>query len=119
MSRLADFRRAEYALREQLQKLESMKADTSLTRELEFSEKLKSLMAEYQLTANEVFAILDPSMALQIKGKLKTKRRPRRTKIYRNPDTGATIETRGANHKLLKQWKAEYGAATVESWLQL
>ncbi|WP_434775473.1 histone-like nucleoid-structuring protein, MvaT/MvaU family [Pseudomonas oryzihabitans] len=76
-------------------------------------------MAEYQLTANEVFAILDPSMALQVKGELKTKRRPRCTKIYRHPGTGATIETRGANHKLLKQWKAEYGAATVESWLQL
>lgn len=118
MSRLADFRRAEHALREQLQKLESMKADTSLNRELEFAEKVKGLMAEYQFSANEVLAILDPNMATQGTGASKTTRRPRRTKVYRHPDTGATIETRGANHKLLKQWKAKYGTATVESWLQ-
>lgn len=76
-------------------------------------------MAEYQLTANEVFAVLDPQHGPSSQRRIETKRRPRRTKIYRHPGTGATIETRGANHRLLKQWKAEYGAATVESWLQL
>ncbi|MDG9812333.1 transcriptional regulator, partial [Pseudomonas juntendi] len=27
------------------------------------------------------------------------------------------IETKGGNHKLLKEWKAQYGADEVESWL--
>jgi hypothetical protein len=27
------------------------------------------------------------------------------------------VETKGGNHKVLKEWKAEYGSDTVESWL--
>lgn len=40
----------------------------------------------------------------------------REVKIYKNPHNGETIETKGGNHKLLKQWKAEYGSGEVESW---
>ena len=36
---------------------------------------------------------------------------------YRNPFTGEVVETKGGNHKILKDWKAEYGSDTVESWL--
>jgi len=28
------------------------------------------------------------------------------------------VETKGGNHKILKQWKQEHGSDTVESWLQ-
>lgn len=31
--------------------------------------------------------------------------------------TGEVIETKGGNHKGLKEWKSEHGAETVESWL--
>lgn len=34
-----------------------------------------------------------------------------------NPHTGEFIETKGGNHKGLKAWKVQYGAETVESWL--
>jgi hypothetical protein len=34
-----------------------------------------------------------------------------------NPDAGEIFETKGGNHKGLKEWKAEHGSATVESWL--
>jgi hypothetical protein len=44
-------------------------------------------------------------------------RKPRRVKIYKNPHTGEVVETKGGNHKTLKEWKAEHGSATVESWL--
>ncbi|WP_373561863.1 hypothetical protein [Pseudomonas syringae] len=28
------------------------------------------------------------------------------------------IETKGGNHRALKEWKAEHGADVVESWLK-
>lgn len=37
-------------------------------------------------------------------------------KVYKNPLTGEIVETKGGNHKLLKAWKAQFGAE-VESWL--
>jgi hypothetical protein len=43
--------------------------------------------------------------------------KPRQVKIYKNPHTGEVVETKGGNHKTLKEWKAEHGSATVESWL--
>jgi len=42
-------------------------------------------------------------------------RKPRQVKVYKNPHTGKVVETKGGNHKTLKEWKAEQGAATVES----
>jgi len=44
-------------------------------------------------------------------------RKARSVKIYKNPHTGEVIQTMGGNHKTLKEWKAEYGSDTVESWL--
>lgn len=44
-------------------------------------------------------------------------RKPRQVKVYKNPHTGELVETKGGNHRTLKEWKAQYGAATVESWL--
>jgi len=45
-------------------------------------------------------------------------RRARQTKVYRNPHNGEVVETKGGNHKILKQWKEQYGADAVEGWLQ-
>jgi hypothetical protein len=39
-------------------------------------------------------------------------------KVYQNPHTGELIETKGGNHRGLKAWKEQYGAATVDSWLR-
>jgi hypothetical protein len=46
-------------------------------------------------------------------------RKPRQMKVYKNPHTGELIETKAGNHKGLKEWKAEHGSATVESWLTI
>lgn len=37
--------------------------------------------------------------------------------IYKNPESGEVVETKGGNYRTLKEWKAEYGSDTVESWL--
>jgi hypothetical protein len=49
--------------------------------------------------------------------KPKGTRKPRQIKIYKNPHSGEVVETKGGNHKVLKEWKAEYGSDEVESWL--
>ena len=43
-------------------------------------------------------------------------KRTRKVKQYKNPHTGETIETKGGNHKTLKEWKATWGGDTVEGW---
>jgi hypothetical protein len=42
---------------------------------------------------------------------------PRRIKTLINPRTGEVVETKGSNHKTLKEWKTKHGSNEVESWL--
>ncbi|HHN1485766.1 TPA: histone-like nucleoid-structuring protein, MvaT/MvaU family [Pseudomonas aeruginosa] len=120
MSKLAEFRAAEKALQEQLSALEALKNDSGLQREIEFEEKLKSLMAEYGANLGKVIAILDPASSLRKTNARpegdRQQRKPREVKVYRNPHTGETIETKGGNHRQLKEWKTQYGGDVVESW---
>ena len=41
----------------------------------------------------------------------------RTARVYTNPHTGKTIRTRGVNHRILNQWRAEYGQDVVDQWL--
>ncbi|KTB60688.1 histone-like nucleoid-structuring protein, MvaT/MvaU family [Pseudomonas allii] len=119
MSRLAEFRAAEKALQEQLAQLESLKNDAGLKKEIEFEEKLQALMKSYGKGLRDIISILDPnpgkSSAVAAAPK---QRRARVVKVYQNPHTGELIETKGGNHRGLKAWKEQYGAATVDSWLR-
>ena len=121
MSRLAEFRQLEKHLAEQLAALEAMKGDEGLQREVEFETKLRELLAEYGYSLRNVIAILDPQAASRrapaaIESKAGT-RKPRQVKIYKNPHSGEAVETKGGNHKILKEWKAKWGNDEVESWL--
>jgi hypothetical protein len=120
MSKLAEFRRAEQALKEQLALLEKLQGDSGLKREMEFEDKLKALMTDYGIDLTKVVAILNPQpveLEPVVPAAVK-QRRPRQVKIYVQPVTGKRIETKGANHAQLKAWKAEFGADVVEGWLQ-
>ncbi|MFC6338803.1 transcriptional regulator [Pseudomonas sp. CCM 7891] len=120
MSRLAEFRAAEKALQEQLAQLESLKNDAGLKKEIEFEAKLQGLMKTYGKSLRDIISILDPNpgkSGTQVATAPKT-RRARVVKVYHNPHTGELIETKGGNHRGLKAWKEEYGAATVDSWLR-
>ncbi|MGN7934038.1 MAG: histone-like nucleoid-structuring protein, MvaT/MvaU family [Pseudomonas rhizophila] len=120
MSKLAEFRQLEKHLAEQLQALESLKGDAGLKKELEFETKLRALLAEYGYSLPNVVSLLDPQSGRRRAPAFDSKagsRKPRQVKVYRNPHTGELIETKGGNHKGLKEWKAEYGSATVEAWL--
>jgi len=121
MSKLAEFRELERTLAAQLAALEAMKGDKDLEKEIEFETKLRNLMGEYSKSLRDIVSILDPNAGA--KGskagapEAKVTRRARTVKIYKNPNSGEVIETKGGNHRQLKKWKAEHGNDTVESWL--
>lgn len=120
MSRLAEFRQLEQQLAERLAELEALKGSSELQKELQFETKLRSLLAEYGFSLRDVINLLDPQANRLVAAPAvpeKTPRRARQVKQYRNPHNGELIETKGGNHRLLKEWKAQYGANEVESWV--
>ncbi|MGF6329330.1 hypothetical protein ABH909_002208 [Pseudomonas sp. BS3782 TE3695] len=119
MSRLAEFRKLEQQLASQLAELEAMKSDAGLKKEIEFETKLRALLAEHGYSLKDLIKLLDPQAARRAPATEQKagSRKPRQVKVYRNPNTGEVVETKGGNHKTLKEWKEKYGADTVESWL--
>ncbi|MFR0675522.1 histone-like nucleoid-structuring protein, MvaT/MvaU family [Enterobacterales bacterium AW_CKDN230030176-1A_HGKHYDSX7] len=121
MSRLAEFRRLEQKLAQQLAELEAMKNDGSIQAEMKFEDKLRALLGEYGYSLREVINILDPQAGTRRQApqvQEKTARKPRETKVYKNPHSGEIVQTKGGNHAVLKAWKAEHGSEAVESWRQ-
>ena len=120
MSRLAEFRKLEQQLAARLAELETLKNDDGLKREIEFEKKLRSLLSEYGYSLRDIIAILDPQSASRRAPAAvaeKSSRKPRQLKVYKNPHTGERVETKGGNHKTLKEWKSQHGADEVEGWL--
>ncbi|MNH13641.1 hypothetical protein D3C79_732190 [compost metagenome] len=120
MSRLAEFRQLEQQLAAQLAELESLKGSSELQKEIEFETKLRDLLSKYGYSLRDIINILDPQASRRAASPAvaeKAPRRARQVKQYKNPHNGEIIETKGGNHKLLKEWKAQYGADVVESWV--
>ncbi|WP_166363484.1 histone-like nucleoid-structuring protein, MvaT/MvaU family [Pseudomonas akapageensis] len=118
MSRLAEFRKLEQQLAQQLAELEALKKDSGLQKEIEFETKLRALLAEYGFSLTNVIKLLDPQANRRsvVPTPSKITRKAREMKVYKHPVSGELVETKGGNHKILKEWKAEHGSATVESW---
>lgn len=121
MSRLAEFRKLEQQLAAQIAELESLKNDSGLKKELEFEHKLRSLLGEYSFSLRDIINILDPQSGSRKVAPAvvveKATRKPRSVKVYKNPHSGEIVETKGGNHKTLKEWKGQYGSDVVESWV--
>ncbi|MNM34860.1 hypothetical protein D3C81_455200 [compost metagenome] len=119
MSRLAEFRQLEQQLAAQLAELEALKGSSELQKEIQFETKLRDLLAEYGFSLRDVINLLDPQAGRRAAPATaeKSPRRARQVKQYKNPHNGEIIETKGGNHKLLKEWRAQYGAEEVEGWL--
>ena len=122
MSLINEYRATEEAIKELQERLQNLSKDDKLQKELEFEGKLRTLMNEYQKSLRDITAMLDPEAkagkpvrAVKPAGI----KRPRKVKQYKNPNTGDVIETKGGNHKTLKEWKAKWGSDEVESWVTL
>lgn len=121
MSRLAEFRHLEQELSRQMVELDKLKNDEGLKREIEFETKLRDLLGEYNFSLKNIINLLDPQSATRRAPKHpgeKATRKPRSLKVYKNPHSGETVQTKGGNNSILKNWKAEYGAEEVEAWVQ-
>lgn len=110
------------SLMEQKNALERQIEDLRQTTEaiLEMTDRIRAEAKDRNIPLMEIALALVPELA-NVKGKksdFEPQRRTRVTKRYRNPNNGEVIETKGGNHKGLKEWKAKYGASTVESWLE-
>ena len=117
MSLLNQYRETELALAELQDRLKILSSDDRLKAEIEFEKKFRALMAEYGKSLPNVIAILDPQ-SVKMTAAEPAKRRERQVKVYKNPENGEVVETKGGNNKILKAWKAEHGATVVDGWLQ-
>ncbi len=117
MSKIQQLRATKEAIKELEERLAILSQDEGLQKELEFERRLRELMAEFGKSLRDINAILDPQSARAAAPKASGRGRvPRKTKRYSNPHNGEIIETKGGNHKQLKEWKAQWGNETVESW---
>lgn len=117
MSLINEYRETEEALKELQARLDQMSKDDRLQKEIEFEKQLRALMGDYNKSLKDIINILDPQ-AKRTAAPAKTPRAERKVKVYINPNNGERIETKGGNHKQLKEWKQEFGADVVEGWLQ-
>src|SRR3546814_13154483 len=88
MSKLAEFKALEAQLAAQLKQLDALKNDDKLKREIEFEEKLRNLMGQYDVGLREIISILDqqPSRtSIRATPTYQAPRRQRQVKDYKNP----------------------------------
>ena len=122
MSLINEYRDTEEAIKQLQARLNDLQKSDKLKNELEFESKLRGLMGEYNKALPDIIALLDPESRTSKTAraaKPATAKRTRKMKQYSNPNTGEVIETKGGNHKTLKEWKAKWGSAVVEGWAKL
>lgn len=116
MSLINEYRATEEAIKELQGRLEQLSGNEAFVEEMEFEEKLRALMSKYGKSLRDIIAIVDPDSRKPVTYQPTNSRAQRAVKIYRNPNTGESVETKGGNHKKLKEWKLAHGADVVETW---
>jgi len=123
MSLIQKYKDTQHAIEELKAQMAAMEKDGALKKEMEFESKLRALLAEYSKSLPDVIGLLDPQAKAgkAVRGAVKTTgtKRARKVKQYKNPHNGEVIETKGGNHKTLKEWKAKWGGDVVEGWATL
>jgi hypothetical protein len=102
------------------ERIQAIENDPTFAREKEFETKLRALMGENHKSLRDIITILDPESrkpAAFRTAEPKT-RRPRQVTKYTNPHDGTIVETKGGNHKILKEWNKQYGKDVVQGWGQ-
>lgn len=122
MSRLTEYRRLKQQITEQRSRLDELRSDPRLEKEMEFEGKLRKLLEQHGKGLADVVDLLNPNFYGVQRGKVavpaKRTRQARRVKVYRNPLTGEIVESKGGNNWLLGAWKAQFGHEEVESWVR-
>ena len=117
MSILANYREKEEMLRKLTEEMSKMKDNPELKKELSFKEEVQALLSKHERSVNDLAVIFGLNQTAATAKSGRGNRRTRKLKVYVNPTTNETIETRGGNHKELKEWKAKFGSDVVEGWV--
>lgn len=128
--KLKELRAKEARLAKLTEELKALENDKELKTDLKLREEIEALLKKHNRPATVLAELFDlkggrgPGKGAG-RGRARAagagpvrKRRRRRLKVYTNPVTGEVVKTRGANHKILKAWKAEHGSEAVEGWAQ-
>ena len=105
----------------QLEKeLKSIENSAAFKKENAVKRSLSNLMKKHGYSQTDLIALLRDDQTEPLKRRKKpaaTKRKTRKLKVFKNPETGETVETRGGNHKILKAWKVQYSLNNIDEWL--
>lgn len=115
---LANYVQREAEMKRLQEQLEKMQNDPRLQNARQFQSDVTALMEKYEISADDAVQIIKPELAQQPQAKEADNKPKRRLKVYTNPHTGEKVETRGGNHKTIKEWKAEYGDEEVNGWAE-
>ena len=119
MAKINDYYQKKQLMEKLAAELQKLEKDQALKSELEFENKVRDLMKQFDKSPKDVLQILaaiDPTIA---GGKVEAPagtRAKRPLKTYKNPHTGEVVKTRGGNHKTLNEWRDKYGKEAVQSW---
>lgn len=102
------------------QDIASLEQSESYKNELSLIRAVEKLLHKFGKTKAELIAYLSDGKTTKVttkKAESTNTRKRRKLKIYQNPLTNETIETRGGNHRILKAWKNQYPTQNIEEWI--
>lgn len=119
MAKINDYYQKKQLMEKLSKELQQLEQDQALKHELEFEDKVRELMKEYDKSPKDVLQVLaaiDPSIVGSKAEVASGTRAKRPMKTYKNPHTGEVVQTRGGNHKTLNEWREQYGKEAVQGW---
>lgn len=117
---LADYTQREAEVKYLQEELEKLQSDPRLQKAIQFQNDVNELMVKYEISIDDAVKIIKPELADKQQNGIpvKKKNKKRRLKLYTNPHTGETLETRGGNNKIIQSWKEKHGEEDVNSWAE-
>jgi hypothetical protein len=100
------------------ERLAVIEADPEFARDKEFEDKLRALLGDYHRSLRDIVNLLDPESRrpAAFRTAEPKNRRPRQVTRYTNPHDNTVVESKGGNHRTLKEWNEKYGKDVVKSW---
>lgn len=98
--------------------LELIEQNEAFQNDFQFLTELEELVSRHGKSKIEAAELLNPRENSVVASKFEKKpRKAREPKTYRNPHTGEEVTTAGGNHKILKEWRAEFPDAVLTEWV--
>ncbi len=122
MSLINEYRATEEAIKELQERLKSLEQDDKLKKELEFEEKLRTLMGTYQKSLRDVISLLDPDAKIgksnpHCQGACRQARA--QGQAVQEPAHRRSHRDQGRQPQDFERVESQVGPEAVESWATL